>query len=102
LCWPSQRLRRARAIACSSIGGEGIDGAGNKRDITATTLVPPLGSGPYRIKEFVAGRSIVYERVKDYWSRDLNVNVGQNNFDELRFEYSATNEMVARRCAVWS
>jgi microcin C transport system substrate-binding protein len=66
---------------------EGTDGAGNKRDITATTLVPPLGSGPYRIKEFVAGRSIVYERVKDYWGRDLNVNVGQNNFDELRFEY---------------
>jgi microcin C transport system substrate-binding protein len=66
---------------------EGTDGAGNKRDITATTLVPPLGSGPYRIKEFVAGRSIVYERVKDYWGRELNVNVGQNNFDELRFEY---------------
>ena len=66
---------------------EGIDGAGNKRDITTTTLVPPLGSGPYRIKDFVAGRSIVYERVKDYWGRELNVNVGQNNFDELRFEY---------------
>ena len=66
---------------------EGTDSAGNKRDITATTLVPPLGSGPYRIKEFVAGRSIVYERIKDYWGRDLNVNVGLNNFDELRFEY---------------
>jgi microcin C transport system substrate-binding protein len=66
---------------------EGTDSDGNKRDITATTLVPPLGSGPYRIKEFVAGRSIIYERVEDYWGRDLNVNVGQNNFDELRFEY---------------
>ena len=66
---------------------EGADNAGNKRDITATTLVPPLGSGPYRIKEFVAGRSIVYERMKDYWGQDLNVNVGRNNFDELRFEY---------------
>ena len=66
---------------------EGVGNAGDKRDITRTTLAPPLGSGPYRVKEFVAGRSIVYERVKDYWGRDLNVNVGQNNFDELRFEY---------------
>jgi microcin C transport system substrate-binding protein len=66
---------------------EGTDEAGTKRDIKATTLVPPLGSGPYRIKEFVAGRSLVYERVQDYWGQDLNVNVGQNNFDELRFEY---------------
>ena len=66
---------------------EGVTNAGDKRDITRTTLAPPLGSGPYRIKEFVAGRSIVYERVNGYWGRDLNVNVGQNNFDELRFEY---------------
>jgi microcin C transport system substrate-binding protein len=66
---------------------EDTDSVGNKRDVTATTLAPPLGSGPYRIKEFVAGRSIVYERVKDYWGQDLNVNVGQNNFDELQFEY---------------
>jgi microcin C transport system substrate-binding protein len=66
---------------------EGTDKNGNKRDITATTLEPPLGSGPYRIKEFTPGRSIVYERVKDYWGKDLNVNVGQNNFDEIRYEY---------------
>ncbi|HEY2226679.1 MAG TPA: extracellular solute-binding protein [Xanthobacteraceae bacterium] len=66
---------------------EGTDAAGKKRDIGATTLEPPLGSGPYRIKEFVAGRSIVYERVKDYWGKDLNVAQGTNNFDELRYEY---------------
>jgi microcin C transport system substrate-binding protein len=71
----------------SKLWWEGVGNAGDKRDITTTTLVPPLGSGPYRIKEFVAGRSIVYERVEDYWGRDLNVNVGRNNFDELRFEY---------------
>ena len=35
----------------------------------------------------MAGRSIVYERVTDYWGKDLNVNVGTNNFDELRYEY---------------
>jgi microcin C transport system substrate-binding protein len=66
---------------------EGSDGEGKKRDIGATTLDPPLGSGPYRIKEFSAGRSVVYERVKDYWGDKVNVNVGRDNFDELRFEY---------------
>src|SRR5215831_7703857 len=66
---------------------EGTDAAGRKRDIGATTLEPPLGNGAYRIKEFVAGRTVVYERVKDYWGKDLNVNVGRDNFDELRFEY---------------
>jgi microcin C transport system substrate-binding protein len=66
---------------------EGTDAAGKKRDIGATTLEPPLGSGPYRIKEFAAGRSIVYERVKDYWGKDLAVSIGQNNFDVVRFEY---------------
>ena len=46
-----------------------------------------LGGGAYRIKDFVAGRTVVFERVKDYWGRDLNVNIGRDNFDELRFEY---------------
>jgi microcin C transport system substrate-binding protein len=66
---------------------EGSDSAGRKRDITTTTLEPPLGSGPYRIKEFVAGRSIVLERVKDAWANGLNVNIGHNNFDQVRYEY---------------
>jgi microcin C transport system substrate-binding protein len=66
---------------------EGTDNNGSKRDIGATTLEPPLGSGSYRIKEFSPGRNIVYQRVKDHWGKDLNVNVGGANFDELRFEY---------------
>jgi len=66
---------------------QGSDASGKKRDVGATTLEPPLGNGAYRIKEFVAGRTIVYERVKDYWGKDLNVNIGRDNFDELRFEY---------------
>jgi microcin C transport system substrate-binding protein len=66
---------------------EGSDAEGRKRDISATTLEKPLGSGPYRIKDFVAGRSIALERVKDYWGRDLSANIGRNNFDELRYEY---------------
>ncbi|AXK81886.1 ABC transporter substrate-binding protein [Pseudolabrys taiwanensis] len=66
---------------------EGTDKSGNKRDITATTLEPPLSSGPYRIKEFTPGRSIVYEKVADYWGKDLNVNIGTNNFERIRYEY---------------
>ncbi|MEC7146248.1 MAG: extracellular solute-binding protein [Pseudomonadota bacterium] len=52
-----------------------------------TTLKPPLGSGAYRIKNFEAGRSISYERVKNYWAADLPVNKGQSNFDEISYEY---------------
>jgi microcin C transport system substrate-binding protein len=52
-----------------------------------TTLDPPLGSGPYRIAEFEAGRFIVWERVKDHWGKDLPVNRGQGNFDRIRFTY---------------
>ncbi len=66
---------------------EGADAKGNGRDIASGTLEPPLGSGPYRIKSVVAGRSITYERVKGYWARDLNVNVGQHNFNRIRYEY---------------
>jgi microcin C transport system substrate-binding protein len=66
---------------------EGTDQSGRKRDIGATTLEPPVGNGAYRIKDFEAGRTVVYERVKDYWGKDLNVNIGRDNFDEVRFEY---------------
>ena len=66
---------------------EGTDKDGKKRDITQTTLEPPMGSGPYRIKDFTAGRDITYERVKDYWAKDLNVSVGMYNFDQLQFTY---------------
>jgi microcin C transport system substrate-binding protein len=66
---------------------EGTDSEGRKRDVSATTLEKPLGSGPYRIKEFVAGRTVTLERVKEYWGRDLGFAVGRNNFDELRYEY---------------
>jgi microcin C transport system substrate-binding protein len=66
---------------------EGTDKNGNKREIGNTTLEQPLGSGAYRIKDFTAGRDIVYERVNNYWGKDLNVNIGRNNFDEVGFVY---------------
>lgn len=73
---------------------EGSDANGNKRDISMTTLEPPLGSGPYRIKEFVAGRSIKLERVKDYWGANSPTQIGQNNFDEMRFEFYRDNTVA--------
>ncbi len=57
------------------------------RDVTASTLEPPLSSGPYRIKELDPGRSITYERVPDYWAKDLPVRRGLYNMDEIRYEY---------------
>ena len=73
---------------------EGTDAQGRKRDVTATTLEIPLGSGRYKIKEFVAGRSLKLERVKNYWGRDINVNIGRFNFDELQFEYFRDNTVA--------
>jgi len=66
---------------------EGTDASGKKRDVTQTTLEPPLGSGPYRLKDFAPGRSLVYEKVADYWGKDLNVAIGTKNFQTVRFEY---------------
>jgi microcin C transport system substrate-binding protein len=66
---------------------EGADSSGRKRDIGQTTLEKPLGCGAYRVKEISPGRSISFERVPDYWGAKLNVNVGRDNFDEMRFEY---------------
>ena len=65
----------------------GIGPDGKPRSIAETTLEPPLGSGPYRIKSFDAGRTVAYERVKDYWGADLPTHVGADNFDEIRWEY---------------
>lgn len=66
---------------------EGKDPQGKQRDITRPTLEIPLGSGAYKIKSAVPGRSVVWERVTDYWGKDLPENVGRNNFDEIRYEY---------------
>ena len=57
------------------------------RDFEASTLEAPLGCGAYKVSRFEQGRYIEFERVKDYWGRDLPVNVGSNNFDRIRYEY---------------
>jgi microcin C transport system substrate-binding protein len=60
---------------------------GEPRDLSKTTLEVPMGSGPYRIKDVDAGRTVTLERVKDWWAKDLPVTKGQWNFDELKLVY---------------
>jgi microcin C transport system substrate-binding protein len=57
------------------------------KDFSATSFMPPLGSGPYKIAAVDPGRSINYELVRDYWGRDLPVNRGLYNFADLNFDY---------------
>lgn len=58
-----------------------------KHPFEKTSLEPPLGSGPYRVVDVKPGRSITYERVKNYWGKDIPVNKGRYNFDKIRYEY---------------
>ncbi|MFG1278350.1 extracellular solute-binding protein [Xanthobacter autotrophicus] len=58
-----------------------------KHPFNQSSLEVPLGSGPYRVKKFEQGRFIEYERVADYWGRDLPVMKGRFNFDTVRYEY---------------
>lgn len=58
-----------------------------ERDFTRNGLEPPLGSGPYRIGQVRAGRSVTYERVTDYWAADLPVRKGFYNFDRVMVDY---------------
>ena len=62
-----------------------------ERDISQTTVEPPLSSGPYRIGKFEMGRFIEFERVEDYWGKDLGLHRGRHNFDVLRYEVYRDN-----------
>ena len=64
------------------------------REFNRTSLEPPLGSGPYRVAEVQAGRSIRYERVKDWWAKDLPINRGFYNFDTLVIDYYRDNTVA--------
>lgn len=57
------------------------------KDFAKPSLIPPLGNGPYKIKDFQAGKYVVLERVKDYWARDIPSRKGFFNFDEVRFDF---------------
>lgn len=64
------------------------------REFNRTSLEPPLGSGPYRVAEVQPGRSIRYERVKDWWAKDLPINRGFYNFDTLVIDYYRDNTVA--------
>jgi microcin C transport system substrate-binding protein len=66
---------------------QGKDANGKQRDVNEPTLEPLLGSGPYKLKKIISGQVFVLERVKDYWGAALPVNVGQNNFDEIEYQW---------------
>jgi microcin C transport system substrate-binding protein len=66
---------------------EGTGPDGKPRDIGRSTLEPPMGSGPYKLGSFAAGTSITYERDPNYWGLKEPFNVGQNNFQQIKYEY---------------
>ena len=66
---------------------EGEDATGKARNIKASTLEAPMGSGPYALASYDAGRTVTYERVEDYWGKDHPTQIGTNNFDTYRVEY---------------
>lgn len=57
------------------------------KDFSKSGLIIPLGSGPYQIKSFKGGKQIVFQRVTDYWAKDIAVNKGRHNFDRLIIDY---------------
>jgi len=61
--------------------------ATNVEGFDETTLVPQLGSGPYKVKQIKPGEKIVYQRDVNYWGKDIPSKVGFDNFDEISIEY---------------
>lgn len=59
------------------------------RDFSRASMDPPLGSGAYQVARADAGRTLIFRRDPDYWAKDLPVNVGINNYDEIRIDYYA-------------
>ena len=58
-----------------------------EHDFDAATLTPPLTSGPYKVGHIAAGRFIEYERVDNYWAKDLGTAKGLNHFQKIRIEF---------------
>lgn len=64
------------------------------RDFAESSLDVPTGSGAYVVADFDTGRSITFRRNPDYWGRDLPFNRGQNNLDEIRYEYFTDGSVI--------
>ena len=72
----------------------GKNDKGETRDLAATTLEAPLGNGAYKVASVKPGRSITLKRADDYWGKDLPVNRGQNNFEEIFAAYYRDNTVA--------
>ena len=64
------------------------------REFSETTFEPGLNSGPYRITHVRPGRRLVFERVEDYWGKDLPINQGKYNVDRLEAEFYRDNSVA--------
>ncbi|OWY05611.1 ABC transporter substrate-binding protein [Thioclava sp. F1Mire-8] len=56
-------------------------------DLSQTSPVPFIGSGPYMFDSVKSNRAITWKRNPDYWGKDLPINKGRSNFDKIRVEY---------------
>ena len=57
------------------------------KDFTASTLIAPIGSGPYTVGEFEAGKFIHFTKNPDWWGKDVPFYKGMHNFDQVNYEY---------------
>jgi len=57
------------------------------KEFNTTITDTPLLNGPYKIKNSETGRKITYERVENYWAKNLFVNKGQYNFKTITYDY---------------
>ncbi len=64
------------------------------RKFDEVSLKVPVGSGAYKIKSFEAGRMITYQRDPNYWAKDLPVNRGKYNFDQIKYTYYRSGEIA--------
>jgi len=64
------------------------------RDFAASGLETPIGSGPYVLGKYEANRFVTFERDPNYWGRNLALNKGQNNLDEIRYDYFNDSSVI--------
>lgn len=64
------------------------------REFDETTLTPPLGNGPYKIKSLEPGKKIIYQRMPNYWAQDLGIHKGHYNFDRMVYEYYRDDQIA--------
>ena len=57
------------------------------KEFDVPSLTPPLGSGPYTVKNFEAGKYITLIRNPNYWAKNLPTRIGFYNFDEIKYDY---------------